>query len=237
LIWALRQFVLYINENKLSQVNADRFLLRPATNRKKVLPCFAGKETAAILSVINTATTLGKRDYAILKLAIETGLRGVDILNLKLADINWRKCEITVIQSKTNEVIYLPLLADVGNAIADYILHARPESNCPHIFLRTAKPYKKLGSTGAGQNIMSRYLSKAGVQHKAWDGKTFHCFRRTKGTRLVEAEISLPDVADLLGHKLLDSTRRYISQNDEKLRACCLNISEYASRKEGLYEI
>jgi site-specific recombinase XerD len=234
LIWAMRQFMRFLNETDLSPVNADRYLPHPAPARKKVLPCFTGKETDAILSAAKTATALGKRDYAILKLAIETGLRAVDILGLKLTDINWYKCEIAIIQDKTGEAIQLPLLAGAGNAIADYILHARPESDSPHIFLRTVKPHTKLGNTGNGKNIIGRYLAKAGIQHKAWDGKAFHAFRRTHGTRLVEAEVALPDVADLLGHKVLDSMKRYISQNDDKLRACCLDILKYATRKEGL---
>ena len=234
LIWAIQQFMRFLNESDLSPINADRYLLRSAPARKKVLPCFTGKEADAILCATDTATVLGKRDYAILKLAVETGLRVVDILDLKLTDINWRKCEIAIIQDKTDEAIQLPLLADVGNAVADYILHARPKSDSPHVFLRTVKPHTKLGNMGNGKNIIGRYLAKAGIQHEAWDGKTFHAFRRTHGTRLVEAEVPLPDVADLLGHKVLDSTKRYISQNDDKLRACCLGISECATRKEGL---
>ena len=234
LIWSMRQFILFINETNLSSVKADKYLLRPASNRKKVLPCFTGKEIDAILFTPDTATELGKRDYAILILAIKTGLRVTDILNLKLTDTNWRKCEITVVQNKTGEAIHLPLLVDVGNAIADYILHTRPKSSSPYIFLRTIRPYKKLNNLGNGKNIISRYLAKAGIQHESWDGKTFHAFRRSQGTRLIEAEVPLPDVADLLGHKALDSTKRYISQNDDKLRVCCLDISEYVSRKEGL---
>jgi len=234
LTWVMRKFIVYLNDMTLSAVNADRYLQRPAPNRKKVLPCFSGKDTDAILSAVDRATALGKRDYAILKLAIETGLRGVDILNLKLTDINWRKCEISIIQNKTGEAIQLPLLSDMGNAVADYILNARPKSDSPHIFLRTVKPHIKLGSSGNGDNILSRCLAKAGIHHKAWDGKTFHAFRRTQGTRLIEAEVPLSDVADLLGHKILDSTKRYISQNEDKMRACCLDISEYSTRKEGL---
>jgi integrase len=95
-------------------------------------------------------------------------------------------------------------------------------------------PYTKLGNTGNGKNIISRYLTKAGVQHKAWDGKSFHAFRRSLGTRLVEAETPLPVVAEILGHVNIESTQRYISLNSEKMRVCCLDISEYATRKEGL---
>jgi integrase len=234
LAWVMRKFISFLNESALSTLNADRYLLRTAPKRKKVLPCFTALEAEAILAAVDTTTSLGKRDFAILKLAIETGLRGADILSLRLVDIDWRKCEISVIQSKTDEPIQLPLLADVGNAVADYILHARPASDSPHVFLRTVNPYIRLGITGNGKNIISRYLEKAGVQHEAWDGKTFHAFRRTAGTRYVEAEVPLMSVAELLGHKHIDSAKRYISHNDEKMRACCLDISEFETGKEGL---
>ena len=234
LIWAVRKFLSFLNDNNISTINANKYLLRSAPAKKKVLPCFTIQETDAILSVVDTTTVLGKRDYAILKLAIETGLRGADIFQMKLTDINWHKCEISIIQSKTDEAIHLPLLPDVGNAIADYILHARPKSGSPHIFLRIVKPHVWLGNFGSGNNIIRRYLTKAGISHKAWDGKTFHAFRRTQGTRLVEAEVSLPDVAQLLGHRNIDSAKRYISYNDDKLRVCCMDTSEYATRKDGL---
>jgi integrase len=158
----------------------------------------------------------------------------VDIFGLELTDIDWRKNEIALAQSKTGEAIHLPLMADVGNAIADYILHGRPKSDSPHIFLRVVKPHVRLGSIGNGKNIISRYLSKAGVMHEAWDGKTFHAFRRTQGTRLLEAGVPLPDVAAMLGQLDIDSPKRYISNNEVKMRECCLDISEFATQKEGL---
>jgi integrase len=232
--WSIRGFISFTIGAGHTTVNAERYLLRPAPSRKKVLPCFMESEAAAILTAVDKTTALGKRDYAILKLAVETGLRGVDIFNLQLKDIDWRKCEINVVQSKTDEPIQLPLQAGVGNAVVDYILHARPESGSPYVFLRSVRPFTKLGSTANGKNIISRYLYKAGVIHEAWDGKTFHAFRRSQGTRLVEAEVPLPVVAQMLGHKDIESAKRYIALNDEKMRVCCLDISEYATRKEGL---
>ena len=234
LAWALRKFLAFLNETGQSAVDADRYLMRPAPNKKKVLPCFTAQEIDAILSAVDTATALGKRDYAIMMLAAETGLRMADILGMVLNSIDWHRFEITIVQSKTGEPIHLPLMADVGNAIADYILNVRPKSDSLHIFLRTVAPYVRLGSFGNGKNIIGRYLSKAEVPHEAWDGKTFHAFRRTHGTRLVEAEVPLPDAAQMLGQRDIDSPKRYISYNDEKMRACCLDISEHATRKEGL---
>ena len=229
--WSVKKFILFLNESNLLNMNADRYLLRPVPSQKKVLPCFTQQDLDEILSSVDTTTALGKRDFAILKLAIMTGLRAVDIFGLRLVDIDWRKCEIYLVQSKTGEPLKLPLLPDVGNAVADYILNARPESDNPYIFLRSIKPHIKLES---GCGIINKYLSKAGIIHEAWDGKTFHAFRRTKGTRLLEAEVPLYNIAEILGHKDLDSTKRYIFQSEEKLRCCCLDISEFATRKEGL---
>jgi site-specific recombinase XerD len=234
LMWSMRKFLSFLSASGIFKVNANRHLLNPAPNQKKALPCFSEWEIELIFSAIGTNTQLGKRDYAIVKLAAETGLRSVDIFNLTLDDINWRTCEIILIQSKTNEPIHIPLLPDVGNAIADYILHARPESKCRNIFLRTNGPHNKLAASGNGKNIINRYLEKAGLDHKPWDGKTFHAFRRTYGTRLVEAGVPLQSVVQLLGQKKIDSAKRYISQSDDMLRTCCLCIPEYETGKEGL---
>jgi site-specific recombinase XerD len=234
LIWSMRKFQSFLNEISLSMVNADRYLLRPVPNQAKVLPCFTEQEKASILAAVDTETHLGKRDYAILKLAIETGLRGIDIVSLDLERINWRTCEIALIQSKTSEPIHIPLLPDVGNAIADYILHARPQSKSRNVFLRANAPHNELGASGAGKHIITRYLKKAGINHEPWDAKSFHALRRTYGTRLVEAGVPLHSVAQLLGQRSADSANRYISQSEAMLRTCCLEISEYVTGKEEL---
>jgi integrase len=234
LTWSMRKFLSHLNDSSISKIKAARYLQQPAPNQRKVLPCFSEQERASILSAVDTKTHLGKRDYAILKLAAETGLRGVDIFDLELTDIDWRTCEIALTQSKTGDPIHLPLMPDVGNAIADYILHARPMSKSRHVFLRVNAPHTKLSAAGSGKHIVNRYLEKAGINHRAWDGKTFHAFRRTYGTRLVESGVPLQTVAQLLGHRNVDSAKRYISQNDAMMRFCSLDITEYATSKEGL---
>ena len=228
----LKSFIAFLNSMGISQVNADRHLAKPAPRRVKLYPCFTDCEAAAIFEAVERSKPLGKRDYAILKTALGTGLRIVDILGLKRSDIDWEKNEISVLQSKTNAYDQLPLLTDVGNAIAEYILDARPASDSPYIFLRTRMPHKPLFATGA--DIINRYLNKAGITHEPWDGKSFHAFRRTAGTRLVRANVPLPTVAQMLTHRDIDSTKRYISLDDDTLRVCCLDISENATAKEGL---
>lgn len=86
--------------------------------------------------LIDMDSAMGKRDYAIISLAATTGLRAADIIKLKLEDINWEKSELRFIQSKTGGAISLPLIEETADAIKNYILNARPESECNEIFLR-----------------------------------------------------------------------------------------------------
>ncbi|MDR1537156.1 MAG: tyrosine-type recombinase/integrase [Clostridiales bacterium] len=114
------------------------------------------------------------------------------------------------------------------------VLNARPKADSPYVFLRHRKPHTWLGDGPAGSLIIKRYQVAAGLSHVAGDGKTFHAFRRTVGARLIRADVPLPSIAQQLGHKRIESTKRYISLNDDMLRICCMDISDYATKKEDL---
>jgi len=234
LTWPIKKFISFLKNAGYTSIDAERLIVYSSPKRLKVLPCFTEDESDALLSAIDTSTPLGKRDFAIMKLALGTGLRGEDIFGLRLTDIDWRKYEISVVQSKTGTHIALPLLPDVGNAVADYILNARPKADSPYVFLRHRKPHNWLGDGPTGALIIERYQNDAGLSFVAGDGKTFHAFRRTVGARLIRAEVPLPSVAQQLGHKRIESTKRYIPLNDDMLRVCCMDISDYATKKEGL---
>jgi len=232
----MRKLLLFLKDTGLADVNAERHLVNPAPSHKKLLPCFTDDEADAILNVVDRNTPLGKRDYAIMNIALWTGLRGADITELKRSDIDWRRNMINLVQDKTNVSIQTELTPRVGNAIMDYILNGRPETNCPYIFVNHISPTKQLGRS-IGSNLMWRYREKAGISHEAGDGKSFHAFRRTLGTRLVRAGIPINSVADMLGQLKVDSAKAYIALDNEGLRVCCMDISLLTSRKDGLNEV
>jgi site-specific recombinase XerD len=95
---------------------------------------FTRAEAEKLLKAPNTETPMGLRDAAMMLLAARTGLRAIDIINLKLSNIDWRANEITIVQHKTGKALSLPLFADVGNAISSYILHGRPNSDSEYVF-------------------------------------------------------------------------------------------------------
>ena len=67
-------------------------------------------------------------------------MRASDISGLKLSDICWTEKTIRVVQKKTKVTLLLPLPIDAGNAIADYILHSRPRTDNPYVFVRLLPP-------------------------------------------------------------------------------------------------
>ena len=201
---------------------------------RKIQGYLSGTEMDQILSGMETSTGSGKRDYAILSLAKTTGLRGSDIINLKLTDIDWRLGTISIIQSKTNVKIQLPLLHETGEAIKDYILNGRPSSDCPNVFLRCLAPYTALKSTASLDAVIEKHKKQANITKSAWDGKAFHGVRRGLGRELILADIPLTSVMQVLGHTNMDSAKPYIMLHTNELKKCALNFKDIPVKRGEL---
>ena len=232
-VWSLKRFFAFLNLAGLSDVRINGLLAYAAPRRVRALPCFTREETGRLLEGIETETPCGKRDYAMVVLAVSTGLRCCDIVALRLDEIDWRRDEIRLVQAKTAKPLVLPLPALAGNAVAEWILHGRPDCDAPEVFVGLMAPFVKLG-TSTGSTLMRRRLTRAGIDHAARDGKSFHALRRTTGTRLIESGAGLPLAAQVLGHARIDSSRRYIALASEQIRQCCLPLEQFTCTREGL---
>lgn len=133
----------------------------PKASTQKIIPAFTMEEIDKVLKCIDCSSISGKRDNAIILLACATGLRGIDIVKLKLEDINWKAGEISIFQSKTGDLINITVNGQILNAIADYILHERPESKCKNVFLRAVAPYTGLNGTAALDKVLDNLCVKA----------------------------------------------------------------------------
>ena len=232
---SIKKFIRFLHGENLTAIKAEKLLVTPAPTRVKVLPCFSGEELDRIFSVIDKNTEKGARDYAVFLMALRTGLRASDIVKLQLSDIDWHKNMIRVTQQKTCRMLELPLMPDVGNALARYILQYRPKADTPYIFLRLHelnhwKPLHPSSFNG----YLRQYMSKSGITCVGWDGKTFHALRRTAGTNLIKSGSPAAIVAQILGHRDMESSKRYLSLNTETLRECCMDLGYLHTRKELL---
>lgn len=77
----------------------------------------------------NAQTSMGIRDCAVILLGTEMGIRGCDIVNLKMTDIDWKNRSICFRQDKTDTDAWIPMPAAVGNAIFRYLKDARPRDS------------------------------------------------------------------------------------------------------------
>lgn len=231
---ALRCFIRFVECQKLTELRLSQAIPSSSGRITKVFPTITIEEEQKLLDAVDCTTPSGKRNYAMLLLALRTGLRSIDIINLKLGDIQWKRNTIEIVQSKTGTPLVLPLLTDVGNAIADYILNGRPESQQPYLFLHTQAPYRKLSASASGYGISCKMMKAAGIRQGPEDRKGFHCFRHYVASRLLSEETPLPIISSILGHRNKDSTKVYLSTDLVHLRTCALDLTGIEITQEEL---
>lgn len=217
---ALKQLFLFLSKDGvLSEPMSKLFLFRVAIE-KKIKPFMPQDEIAAVLNFIDRSTARGKRDYAVILLAAVTGLRSIDIVELSLDCICWRNGEIRIIQEKTGSALALPLTADVGKSIEDYILNARPQSESNSVFLSTRVPFGAMYKTTPCK-ILKGYCIKLGLPPQ----RSFHSLRRGVATSMIISGVSVITVAQTLGHKTINPTKQYISLDSQNLKECALDFN------------
>ena len=127
--WTLRAFTRclqyrgYISENLSNSVPTVRRWAH-ASLPSHLHP----KQIEKVLDACDRHNPIGLRDYAILMLLARLGLRAIEIVRLTLDDLDWQSGQLTV-QGKGGQRALLPLPADVGAAIVDYLQHGRPRSD------------------------------------------------------------------------------------------------------------
>lgn len=222
----LKKLCAYLNKRGLLPKSFEGLLTFRVSRETKQFPTTPSKEIEAVLNLVDRDTPKGKRDYAMFMLAVVTGLRAVDIMRLKLTDIDWRKGEINIIQAKTGQSLQLPLTADIGEALQDYILNGRQKVSEPEVFLRFNPPYRAFADAVVIGDIYDEYRKAAGYERTAFDGKSFHSLRRTVGTNLVTSDISLELAAQILGKIEPESMKKYIALDVDHLKECALDFSD-----------
>lgn len=221
---AIRSFLAFAFDTGLIAEPLQTAIPETAAPRRVIRHGFSLEEQNTLLCAPDRSTVVGKRDYAMMLLAVQTGLRIIDISNLTFQNIDWRESVLNLVQHKTGQPLSLPMEPEVGNAIADYILNGRPECDCSYVFLTKAPPYRKLHNRSAS-SIVFRYIQKCGIDCKRIPRRGFHSFRRSFGARMLQSEVPLEMLSELLGHTNIDSTKPYVATDIEGLRTCAIGLS------------
>ena len=185
-----------------------------------ILPMLSDDDQGRVVAACASGTVTA-RDAAITLLALTTGLRACDIVNLRLADVDWRGGTANLVQQKTHNPLTVPLTDLLVAKLAEYVLDHRPDSADDHVFLRVKAPHTGLADHASIHRVISNVFTKAG----ATDVKAgTRLLRHNAASRMLRAAVPLPTISAVLGHASPDSTDPYLSVDQERLLACVLDV-------------
>lgn len=183
-------------------------------------------EIEQMLNSIDRANPTGKRNYAIMSIAANLGLRTGDILQLTIEDFDWNQGCLNIMQQKTGEPLTLPIPEQIGKAVIDYWMNGRPQTNAKELFVEHVLPYLKL-THGIIYHMFNKYYESSGIVAPDNRQHGLHSFRHSLASRLLEKDTPVNVISNILGHVDSNTAKSYLQMDIEKLRQCALEVPDY----------
>ena len=178
---------------------------------KNVQIPFSSSEVDQVLGSIIDDDFVSVRNKIIVELLYSTGIRRVELVNIKNTDVNIEAKTVKVL-GKRNKERLVPLLSLVVETLKKYI-QFRDELNVKNEYLLITEKGNKIYETLV-YRIINSYFSEVSTKVK----KSPHILRHTFATQLLNQGADLNSVKELLGHSSLASTQVYTHNNLEKLK-------------------
>lgn len=212
----VKSFFKYLRKTSVINTNPALSVSAPKVERR--LPQYLDEESVAkLMQQPDTATTLGKRDAAILELFYSTGIRLSELINLRLADIDFLGGTIRV-RGKGSKERIVPCGRPAQRALRKYLscrkelLPERAQTDVADVFFITRRG-KRLNPKGVNL-LMNQYIGKVSEIQK----KSPHVLRHTFATHLLNRGADLRAVKELLGHESLSTTQLYTHVGVDRLK-------------------
>jgi len=211
---SLRDFLRFAQQQGWTHGAKDLVVPKIACAARNDLPVYlSSAQLDALLAVWDQSTPEGARDRAIGLCLARLGLRAGELAALVLADLDWRQGTLRLARSKNGSQVQLPLLGEVGAAIAHYLRTGRPTSVHREVFLRH-QPVRPMNA-GTVSAVVRRGLHHGGIKVPRAGA---HVLRHTLASHLVQQGASLKEVADVLRHQDLNSASVYAHVDLPNLR-------------------
>jgi integrase/recombinase XerD len=179
---------------------------------KKLIAFLTRPEYEALLASPNQSTKLGRRDHALLSLAIQTGLRVSEITHLRVADIRLTRSGSNVrCQGKGRKERITPLTAHTISALRAYLKDHTASSNSPFFVSRLGNQM----SRDAVERLIEKHRVRAAKHCPTLSTKQVspHVLRHTNAMILLESGIDRSVIALWLGHESIETTEVYLHAN------------------------
>lgn len=213
---AVRGFLHFLQTRSVDTSTALRLLRGPrAASHLSSRKALTLPQARALLVPLQARDPLAMRDLAIVLLLGQVGLRRTDVAKLQLRDIDARARTVTIRWSKARRASELPLPDEAREAVLRYVRHGRPEVSTSALFVAHAFPYDAGITATAVSAVVRRAFGRARIEHPS---KGAHVLRHTLATQLVAARQPLKAIADVMRHRQIDTTARYVRVDLERLR-------------------
>ena len=216
----IQKVLQFLYDNGITSHNWAGSLVSPAVLQRHVAGYFSDEAEASLYACLDAVSL---RDRAICLLAADLGLRDYDICHLRFEQIDWQGNKLCIVQHKNDVPLVLPLIAEVGNALMDYILNERPrpEPKNPYVFLTSVAPYRRLEHAYRPCRNLIEISGAEPVQGKH---KGSHLYRDNLVHRMLKNKVTHQVITDSLGHRSKESDKSYITMEPEMLRQCALGL-------------
>lgn len=156
----------------------------------------------------------GRRDYAMALCMVDLGLRVAEVAALQIGDLDATAGTLHLSSGKPRRDRVLPMPRRVSEAVVAYVRRDRPQTDDLGLFLRHRAPIGVAVTRELVRWVMRRaYAVVPGCEQ--WTGT--HLLRHTAASRLQNAGANLKQVADILGHRSLDTTMVYTKVDLDRL--------------------
>ncbi len=179
---------------------------------KDVIKPLSDKNVLKMLKAPDMTSYDGFRDYALMLLMLDCGVRVNEAVNIKVADVDL-KSGLIVIRgkiAKARTARYLPKSLETAKYIKS-LINVANKNRCEYVFQSVYGG--KISSERISRNFTG-YGKKMGVKERC----TPHVFRHTFATNFVRAGGDVFTLQKILGHSTLATSRRYIQLNTDDLR-------------------
>tara|TARA_B100000378_G_scaffold248428_1_gene221185 strand:- start:2874 stop:4115 length:1242 start_codon:yes stop_codon:yes gene_type:complete len=169
-----------------------------------------------LIAVVRGHKKTGRRNYAMLMLVARLGLRPPEVTAIELDDIDWRAGEI-LIRGKRQLHDRMPMSAEIGEAIVDYIKNERRGPDRA-LFVSVKPPFKRFKDAQILRWILRDAYAATGITPpQAYIGT--HILRHSLATDMLRKGASLAEIGDVLRHRSAMNTTIYAQHDVDALRS------------------
>jgi site-specific recombinase XerD len=217
---AVRSFLRFLVFRGAIRPGLEAAALSPRQWRQAALPSrLTPEEVERVLAVYHEGTAHSRRNRAMLFLLARLGLRGQDVISLRLDDIDWANGRLDLPPGKSRRARSVPLPQDVGEALVAYLQDGRPPSANRQVFLHCRPPFQPLTKSAVWWMVRQAF-THAGIVVPP--GIASHILRHSAASQMVNQGATFKDVADVLGHQSIRTTAIYAKLDLDALAAVAL---------------